>query len=102
MTDESKAKKIYKRADYSVFAETCAAIGKKETEVCESLGYSPNSWTEWKKTNQMPRVAAIACEGIRRRMGLSEKTFLVKVATKEQENALTAICKGLGLEFVNI
>lgn len=102
MNTSTPMKKLFQKADYSVFEETCQALGKSSTEVCDALGYSSNAWVEWKKEGKMPRVAAIACEGIRRRNGLSDRVYLVKVTTKDQENALQALFKGLGVEFVNV
>ena len=94
--------KTFQTSEYGVFTETCAALGKSESELCEALGYNPATWSGWKTSGKIPRVAAIACEGVRRRAGIGEKTFVLKTQTKPQRDALEAMARGLGIEIIEI
>ena len=100
----SHGPKIFKRAEYSIFELTLRELGKAPSEVCEALGYAPGTWVGWKTDGKIPQVAAIACEALRRRQSRAgdSTTWLVKCTSTAHSNAIEALCKGLGCEFVNI
>lgn len=73
--NESTKPKTYQKADAVIFMETAQALGLSETRLSEELGYTENAGREWINKGQMPKVAALACEALRRRVGAKADTF---------------------------
>lgn len=61
--------KKYKTADFAVFTNTAKRLKIGFAELAEQLGYNATAYHRWEDTKLFPRVAAIACEGLVRRMG---------------------------------
>jgi hypothetical protein len=103
-TDTTTSKKEFAKADYSIFESACQALNILPTPLCLELGYSGPVWSSWKEKNEMPKVAAIACEGLRRRAGnvQGEKVLLIKTVTQDQRNMLRTVAKGLSLQVIEL
>src|ERR1700722_17594058 len=89
---ESKSR-VFKKVEYLSFETTVRELGKSRKEICEAIGYAPNSWVRWKSEGKMPQVVAIACEALRRRQGNSREgqVWLVKTQSKAHSDAIEAL-----------
>lgn len=94
--------KQYSKVDYSIFEATLTALDMKPTPLCQLLGYHGVAWSNWKKEGKIPKVAGLACEGLRRRNGASDKVLLIHTASQPQRDMLRTVAKGLGLEVKEI
>lgn len=96
--------KTFKKVEISVFETTCRELNQEPGIVCQALGYSSHTFNGWRSEGKMPQVAAIACEALRRRHTPRDegRTWLVKCLSKSHSDAIEAICRGLGVEYVNI
>ena len=89
--------KKFNKAKYSVFESAANTLGIKDPDLAEAIGYCRNAHNHWKRTGHIPKVAAMAIEGLLRRNNKNEKgpmTFIVKSPQKDLEavkNVLTAL-----------
>lgn len=104
MTTDVKKQKQFQKVEFASFETTARELGVSADKLCETLGYAGHSHAHWKETGVMPKVASLACEALRRRQpnGHKAEVWLVKVETQNQRQALEALCKGLGCEFVSV
>jgi hypothetical protein len=95
----------YQKVDFSIFEATAKELGLDQRELSKALGYSPEAAGKWAQERKIPAVTGLACECLRRRRGnggTKASTWLVKVENANQQNALEALCKGLGCEWVQV
>ena len=93
-----------KTRNYSYFVETSEELGVGFGQLSEALGYNENTWHRWKKYGEMPAVAGLACECLRRRQkkGVGEKdTFMLTVSHKHVE-VFETFCKGLDIAATKV
>ena len=75
--------KQYNRVPYSFFEETLKKLDKNPGELCEALGYGSHAYRLWKKTEEMPAVAALACKALLKEQALQSYALLVVAPSRE-------------------
>lgn len=94
MPDELRKERV---VEYSVFEATVTALGVTPSTLCAELGYDSSSYHNWRKKGKMPKVAAVACEGLRRRLQQHKVTILiVECTTATHLSTIKAVATGLG------
>jgi len=75
--------KQYNRVPYSFFEETLKKLDKNPGELCEALGYGRNAYLLWKKNEEMPAVAALACKALLKEQAFQYYALLVVTSSRE-------------------
>lgn len=90
-----------RKADARIATDTAKALGLSPSELSKELGYSAGAMGEWTRAGQMPVVAALACEGLRRRHRASEEERRVVVldVTAEELSVITPLLDRLGVHW---
>ncbi len=100
MTPKTK-QKIFQTTDATVFTETCKALSMNAAALCTALGYSSNSSHAWTKSGTMPKVAAIACEALRKRLGTPGDAVGKSLVVVDLENGRAVRSRTFDLETIN-
>lgn len=104
-TPKTRAPRTFQCAPVIVFDEALKTLQLSERALCFALGYSGNASYDWRKTGQMPLVAAELC---RAKIALQQRhstdiVLLVRVPqTGHSRELLEHLAKSLGLEFVAV
>ncbi len=90
-------------ANYSVFEDAMERLEISSSELCRALGYSSGSGSTWKINNKIPKVCAVAIEGLLRRTNCSDKQIILVVkGTKAKEAALISFLDAIGCAHTQI
>lgn len=95
----------YVTVDISVFHTTVKGLNITEAQLATELGYSDSGWRSWQSTGKMPKVAALACEALRRRQapnGNKNTLMLARVTSQDTLLAVKALLKALSVEFTEL
>ena len=81
MTKKKKKSKIVdtrqlKLVSFQIFLDTAERFGMTNGDLSEALGYSRNSHNAWQISGVMPKVASLACEGLKRRNGIKQEIII--------------------------
>lgn len=103
MTKPDRKPRATKRVSIDSFNETCKVLSLEPRALCEAMGYDPSAYRHWIEAKNMPKVAALACEELRRRNG-EEKNHLwiVKTYTKAENEALKSFATALGIKALAV
>ncbi len=74
--------KKFVRSDYSIFAAAVVSLDISEPNLCEALGYSRHVYKDWERAGNIPKVASLAIECLRRRIS-QKRSAVVKAAKLE-------------------
>lgn len=77
--------KNFKKVNFSIFSEAAETFGISSPELCENLGYSKSAFHLWQRERKMPKVAALAIEGLMRRNKKAIKKHSVVVKADNLE-----------------
>ena len=101
--EEKKMSKVFNRAPYQIFHETMEALQMTSTELATTLGYSSTAGSGWKKDDKIPQVAALACEALKRRAGLSTQcTVLLVTVPPNQLHATISVLDALNCKSTKV
>lgn len=103
-TMTTRTKKNYQKVDYATFMSAMNKLGFTAAALCDALGVSPSAATTWKAEGKVPKVVAVACEGLVRRNAnplppnSPIRVFIIKTTNAQQAAMLQTYLKGMALE----
>ena len=65
-----------KKVSFQIFLDTAERFEMAPGALCEALGYSRGSHNAWRINNKMPKVASLACEGLKRRNNIKQEIII--------------------------
>ena len=96
--------KEYAKSSFVIFEEATVQLGVNSSALAASLGYSAGAPTAWRLSGSIPKVAAIAIEGLLRRAKLYREdhgTLIVKANNSKLES-VKSVLTALGCTVVEL
>lgn len=75
--------KKFQKMNYSCFEDAMKRLNMSGPELSDAIGYERSAYNHWKHKGQMPKAAALACEALVRRSGVTKPRALVKLSKFE-------------------
>jgi hypothetical protein len=79
-----------------------AESGLDAHKTAEAMGVTVGGIRGWLKNNDMPKLAAVAVEGLSRRLPRSRSSIYVLACPPDKMEALESVAKAIGVELTRL